>query len=262
MNPEFGLCNLSLVPLRTEPSDKSEMCSQLLFGDHFQILESNDKWTRIETAFDEYEGWVDNKQFAKIEMDLFVQLHSLNCVLGTGSATHKVTNTQTGEYQYLMAGSNLPYINDTSFLLDGVKYNLESPAVLPALEDFKNSITDAAMYYLNSPYLWGGKSLFGIDCSGFTQVVMRQFGIRIKRDAWQQAEQGELVAFLQEVKPGDLAFFDNEEGRIVHVGIMLDTNRIIHASGKVRIDPIDNQGIYDTERNRYTHQLRIVRRMV
>ena len=116
------------------------------------------------------------------------------------------------------------------------------------------------MFYLNTPYLWGGRSVFGIDCSGFTQMVFRQFGIRIKRDAWQQAEQGQLLGFIQEARAGDLAFFDNVEGRITHVGIMLDNGRIIHASGRVRVDPVDTQGIFNKELNMYTHKLRIVKR--
>jgi cell wall-associated NlpC family hydrolase len=123
-------------------------------------------------------------------------------------------------------------------------------------------VSNAAIFYLNAPYLWGGRSVFGIDCSGFTQMVLRQFGIRLKRDAWQQAEQGDLVAFLQETVSGDLAFFDNEDGRITHVGIMLGNERIIHASGRVKIDSVDNHGIYSNELNRYTHKLRIVKRLV
>lgn len=262
MNPEFGVCNLSIVPLRTEPSDKSEMCTQLLFGDHFEVLEKTDKWTRIETALDEYEGWIDNKQFVFIDQANFVRLHDLKFVLGCHLPVHQVLNTHSGEFLNLVAGTNLPELTGDAFILDGVRFKLNGTAEQPSRDTFKQDVLARAMYYLNAPYLWGGKSMFGIDCSGFTQMVMRQFGIRIKRDAWQQAEQGELVAFLQEVQPGDLAFFDNDEGRIVHVGIMMDSNRIIHASGRVRIDLIDNQGIFDNEAKRYTHRLRIVKRLL
>lgn len=122
------------------------------------------------------------------------------------------------------------------------------------------NLNQVARRYLDVPYLWGGKSLFGIDCSGFCQQVFRQFGIKLPRDAYQQAEHGEVVGFLQEVVCGDLAFFDNEEGRITHVGMMLNIHEIIHSSGKVRIDKIDHQGIINSETGVRTHQLRIIKR--
>ncbi|HEY1009036.1 MAG: NlpC/P60 family protein [Daejeonella sp.] len=259
MNQQFGVCNLSLVPVRTEPSDRSEMCSQLLFGDHFTVLEATEKWVRISTAYDDYEGWIDKKQFAEIEHAAFVALHDLNSILGL-SINHRIVKTSSNEILNLVAGSNIPGRLDNFFYLRDTRYKLEGETVKPGKENFRSGIREAAMFYLNAPYLWGGKSVFGIDCSGFTQMVFRQFGIKIKRDAYQQAEQGELVGFLQEAKGGDLAFFDNEEGRITHVGIMLDSERIIHASGRVKIDPIDNQGIYSNELKKYTHKLRIVKR--
>ncbi len=260
MNQRFGVCNLSLVPLRAEPSDRSEMSSQLLFGDHFTILESTDKWLRILTADDEYEGWIDRKQFEEIEHAAFVALHDLNTILGI-SLSHSVIKTASNEKLNLVAGSNIPSTLDKFFYLRDTKYKLEGDIITPAKGKLRGGVVNVAMFYLNAPYLWGGKSVFGIDCSGLTQMVFRQFGIKLKRDAYQQAEQGELVGFLQECKAGDLAFFDNEEGRIVHVGIMLDNERIIHASGCVRIDAIDNQGIFNKELGRYTHKLRIVKRI-
>lgn len=260
MNQQFGVCNLSIVPLRTEPSDRSEMSSQLLFGDHFTILESTDKWLRILTAHDDYQGWIDRKQFEEIEHAAFVALHDLNTILGL-SFSHTVTKTSTNEKLNLIAGSNIPSTLDRFFYLRDTKYKLDGETVNPVKNTFRNGVSDVARFYLNAPYLWGGRSVFGIDCSGLTQMVFRQFGIKLKRDAYQQAEQGELVGFLQECRAGDLAFFDNEEGRIVHVGIMLDNERIIHASGRVRIDGIDNQGILNKELGRYSHKLRIIKRI-
>jgi hypothetical protein len=262
MDQEFGACNLSLTALRAEPSDRSEMTSQLLFGDHFTILEHSGKWLRILTALDEYEGWIDHKQFTPISAALYVTLGGLRNVLGL-AVCHEVKKSGISESLYLPAGSNIPQPVDNYFYLGESRYKLENVLLSRQIDrhNFSTGISDAAMFYLNAPYLWGGKSLFGIDCSGFTQVVFRQFGIKLRRDAWQQAEQGELVGFLQEAHAGDLAFFDNEEGRIIHVGIMLDEQRIIHASGRVRIDPIDSQGIYNDELNKYTHRLRIVRRV-
>jgi cell wall-associated NlpC family hydrolase len=183
----------------------------------------------------------------------------LNAILGL-SAIHAVSKTDTSEVLRLLAGTIIPQIVDNYFYLGQTRYKIEGQVHHPNINEFRSSVADAAMFFMNAPYLWGGRSIFGIDCSGFTQMVFRQFGIRIKRDAWQQAEQGELVGFIQEARVGDLAFFDNEEGRITHVGIMLDNNRIIHASGKVRIDAIDPQGIFNKELNKYTHKLRIVKR--
>lgn len=237
------------------------MSSQLLFGDHFSIIEKADKWTRISLSYDDYEGWIDIKQYEEIEQGAFVALHDLNSILGL-SVSHNVSITSSDESLNLLAGSNIPNALDNFFYIRDTRYKLQGETVKPSKDNFKRGVSNVAMFYLNAPYLWGGRSVFGIDCSGFTQMVFRQFGIRLKRDAWQQAEQGHLVGFLQEALAGDLAFFDNEEGRITHVGIMLDNERIIHASGKVRIDPIDNQGIYSKELNRYTHRLRIVKRNV
>jgi gamma-D-glutamyl-L-lysine dipeptidyl-peptidase len=121
-------------------------------------------------------------------------------------------------------------------------------------------IKQNALGFLDTPYLWGGKTACGIDCSGFSQQVFKQFGIKLPRDSYQQAEAGEVVGFLMEAQCGDLAFFDNEEGRITHVGIMLGNDEIIHSSGKVRIDKIDSQGIINSETGARTHKLRIIKR--
>jgi hypothetical protein len=259
MNQQFGVCNLALVPLRTDPSDKSEMCSQLFFGDCFIFIETGEKWSRVICNYDDYEGWIDNKQYLMISDTEYYGLSNLNLVLGL-SAIHVILKSDTSEPLNLLAGTIIPHTVDNYFYLGETRYNFEGQVHKPNINEFLTSVYEAAMFYLNAPYLWGGRSIFGIDCSGFTQMVFRQFGIRLKRDAWQQAEQGELLGFIQEARAGDLAFFDNDEGRITHVGIMLDNNRIIHASGMVRIDAIDTQGIFNKELNKYTHKLRIVKR--
>lgn len=136
-----------------------------------------------------------------------------------------------------------------------------APASNHTTEDFTTeNVRAAALRYLETPYLWGGRTRCGIDCSGFSQAVYQSMGIALPRDAWQQAEQGEVVGFLQEAVCGDLAFFDNEEGRITHVGVMLNAAEVIHASGKVRIDPIDNQGIINGDTGVRTHRLRVIKR--
>ena len=131
-----------------------------------------------------------------------------------------------------------------------------------ALTAVNESLLDTAFKYLNSPYLWGGKNALGIDCSGLTQVVLRIHGMQLLRNACQQVNQGELVPFLQDALPGDLAFFDHGDDHISHVGIIVGEGKILHASGNVHVDKLDNEGIYSEERGFYTHKLRLIKRMI
>jgi len=259
MNQIFGLCNLSLVSMRAEPSDRSEMVSQLLFGDHFEIFEETDRWIRIKTGYDDYEGWIDSKQYCVIDANTYNSLDTENTLLGL-KIHHPIRNSVTDEVTNIVAGSTLPGYADGRFKIENTVYSVVHPPLKPKQDLFPSEVANAAKFYLNAPYLWGGRSVFGIDCSGLSQMVFKQFNIRLKRDAWQQALQGRNVDFLEEAKAGDLAFFDNEEGKIIHVGIMLSNNRIIHASGRVKSDVIDTEGIYSTELRRYTHKLRIIKR--
>jgi cell wall-associated NlpC family hydrolase len=261
MNQIYGVCNLSLVPLRAEPADKSEMISQLLFGDHFQILEHTEKWVRIQTGYDDYQGWMDIKQFLPVKSGTYDQLNALKAMTGL-KVYYPVIKQSGGEILRLVAGSSLPFYNNEECNLEDEVYELSENALHPDSANFYDNIVETARFYLHTPYLWGGRSVFGIDCSGFSQMVYKLCGVPLKRDAWQQALQGETVDFIQEAKPGDLAFFDNEDGRIIHVGIMLADQQIIHASGRVKIDTIDSQGVYSADLQRYTHKLRIIKRLV
>lgn len=257
MEQYYGICRVAVAPLRTEPSDRAEIASQLLFGDHVEIIEKAEKWWQVRNAYDGYEGWMDFKQLAEVSLEEFVRNH--NCKhLAPAEVDNVITDAQGSRYS-LSPGSNLPSFDNGYCSIGDEKYKiLFEPTVLPISGAV--DVVDTALFFQNVSYLWGGKNLFGMDCSGFVQIVFRLHGIQLNRDAWQQAEQGTTVDFLPEVKPGDMAFFDNEDGRIIHVGIMLNANDIIHASGKVRIDPMDNQGIYNAELGRYSHKLRIIKR--
>lgn len=232
-----GICNVSIAPLRAESSDKSEIVSQLLYGESADIIEVKDNWTKIITHYDNYEAWMDTKQISPVS-DEFVVSRKRNLV----KEPFQSTMTESGKVLLSM----------------GSEVNFETTAPTRG-RDLSESIVNCAKEFLNVPYLWGGKSFFGIDCSGFTQIIYKIHGIKIPRDAYQQAEIGNALTFIEEAKPGDLAFFENKDGRIHHVGIILADQKIIHAHGKVRIDSLDSTGIFNKDQNRHTHILRFIR---
>lgn len=252
----FGICNLSIIPLRIEPNDRSEIVSQVLFGEHFEILEQIKQWAKIKLHFDNYEGWVDVKQFQNISESSYNQLSQDAIVLNSDLIEYI-----TAPDNFLMPiplGASLSFLNYTTINSSNFEFEgLRNSGVKP-----KSNLIETSFMYLNSPYLWGGKTPFGIDCSGFTQMVYKLNGYHLLRDASQQALQGEALSFIEESEPGDLAFFDNEEGKIIHVGIIMNDNYIIHASGKVRIDRLDHLGIYNAESNKHTHKLRVIKKII
>lgn len=252
----FGICNLAIIPLRFEPSDKSEIVSQVLFGEHFEILEQQKQWSRIKMQFDHYEGWIDSKQCKLISETNFNQL-SENAIILNGDLVEYITD----HHNLLIPiplGASISFLSNTE--INTTNYNFEGTKISGVKP--KSELIRTAFMYLNAPYLWGGKNPFGIDCSGFTQMVYKLNGYKLLRDASQQATQGEALSFIEESEPGDLAFFDNEEGNIVHVGIIMEDNYIIHASGKVRIDRLDHLGIYNVETNKHTHKLRVIKKII
>lgn len=251
---QYVVAVVAVCCMRKEPSHRSELVSQLLFGETASVIEVQKDFIKIIGCYDQYEGWVQSSQVAEVD-EAFL-------------------NQTPAGYTYKR---NIPFLLDESpmFASPGTpvlparyygKYAIEYQEAESLLEykqlDFDPYIIKSiAGLFLNVPYLWGGKSAFGIDCSGFTQMVFKIFDKKIPRDAFQQAEQGELIGFLEEVICGDLAFFDNEQEQIIHVGILLNNHEIIHASGKVRIDKIDNLGIINTDTGQRTHRLRMIKRI-
>ena len=249
----YGISNLSIVPMRIEAADQSEMVNQVIFGEHFKVLEIRKKWSRIRLAHDSYEGWICNKQWIEIEEDIYKQLDKEVATITT-DILDIITKTH---HQPIVIGSILPSYKSGHALINNEMYQFDGLTTPGFIK--KDKLVENALMYLNAPYLWGGRSPLGIDCSGFTQMVYRLQGVDLPRDAYQQAEVGTTLSFVEESEPGDLAFFDNAEGKITHVGIILEDNHIIHASGKVRIDRIDQQGIFNTEIGNHTHKLRLIK---
>ena len=245
---QYGLCNHSIVGLRQEPSDRSELTSQLLYGELFKVLEHRKKWSKIRLSFDKYEGWIDNKQFQWIEKSDYSRLSSQDEIF-CADLVNLITDANK-KLQPIVLGSILNATASLNHHFDGERLIGKKN---------KEQLIETALMYLNAPYLWGGKTPFGIDCSGFTQMVYRLNGLKLMRDASEQSKQGDALSFIEESSPGDLAFFDNKEGAIIHVGIIMENNHIIHAHGKVRIDLLDHTGIYNVDRRIHSHNLRVIK---
>ena len=252
---ERYICENVFIPLRSGPSHRSEMLSQVLFGERFRILDQVDHWLKILTDFDNYSGWVDNNHLQ--HSPYTADTHGL--VLTRSLLCHKPDNTK----MILEAGCEIfnPDFKKNTFTAGNKIYSAGSDFSKTYIST-RESLSDTAMRFMNSPYIWGGRIPSGLDCSGFTQLVCKIHGKPIPRNSWMQAEVGEAISFLEETKPGDLVFFDDELGRISHVGMIISRGLVIHASGRVRIDIIDHQGIYKQEAGGYSHHLRTIRRIV
>ena len=246
-----AVCIVPVSPVRSQSSHKSEMVSQLLFGDLVRVLEDADDWQRISVQYDGYEGWCTRTHLMDLPSPQIVQ-----------------TPMFTGEWINTMyvnqVAMHLPIGCEISLFLQGTGWNnafrYEGKLLsLKQEQSFHEHIIYLSKFFVNTPYLWGGKSVFGIDCSGFSQLVFRMAGKQILRDAWQQAGQGKAVE-SGNAQAGDLAFFSNESGKVVHVGIVLPGDQIIHAAGKVRIDRLTAEGIIKVDTGVKSHSLSGIRR--
>ena len=257
----YGICEISLIPVRKEACHSAEMVTQLLFGHTYTIIENSENWLQIRISNDNYEGWIEQKQVYLISEAEFKRYTSETHNIVT-DLVQVINNNTSNTIFPILLGSNIYGEQDKAFRINKQDYIYNG-----ALESSKQNISakliiENALMYKNAPYLWGGKSPFGIDCSGLVQMAYYLSGIKLLRDASQQATQGETINLITDASPADLCFFDNDEGAITHVGILLPDSKIIHASGYVRIDSIDHHGIYDSLLQSYSHKLRLIKKII
>ena len=256
---DHGVCRLSIVSVRAEASDKAELVTQLLFGEHYEVLQlsKDKKWLHVRNYFDGYEGWIDSKQHHSITKDHFDYINRADFKITTDVTTSILYNKNAIP---IVMGSIIPITGSELFKMEEqFAFNGESKSL--GQKRVGEFLKQTAHKFLNAPYLWGGKTPFGVDCSGFTQMVFKINGHKLQRDAAQQAKQGKTVA-VKEAHAGDLAFFKNKDNKIVHVGLLLSSDKIIHASGKVRIDHFSEEGILQSESKVYSHTSPSVKRIL
>ncbi len=248
---QYGYCHLSVIPVRAAADESGELINQFLFGEFFKVLEKRKLSSRVRNVFDSSEGWISNSQFLMISNEDFENL----------KANQPEYSKDLVSFAAISAANLLPVIlgsriNKTPFL----KYSFEGNSIKSTQK--KKNLLQTVLLYLNAPFLKGGRTPFGIDASGLTQMTYKINGYTLKRSVIEQSGQGDALSFIEESEPGDLAFFDNKEGIINHVGIVLEDNYIIHAHGKVRIDRIDHTGIFNAENNQYSHKLRVIKKII
>lgn len=252
MRQSTAYCKVSISPVRAAAADSAEMVTQLLFGELVDIIEEGEKWLKIRTYQDNYEGFIDPKQVRRLtKKEVSRWLDGLSYLSDT---TAEIV-TPWGK-QLIFKGSFLPFNCKESFSIGNDEFGILND---PSFALSTNPV-EIATQYLNAPYLWGGKTPFGIDCSGLTQMTFRFLEINLPRDASQQVEFGNDILF-EERLPGDVMFFQNEAGKIIHVGILIDDEQIIHASGQVRTDNYDERGIKHYSNEYYTHHYVALKRM-
>ena len=253
----------SLIPVRTEAREGAEQNTQMLFGELAEVIEEQPRWRRIRLESDGQEGWVDAKMITPMtDKEYAAHKKALKTAATVAFPMAYAMSENNGQTIPLTAGTRLTNYKDGRFEVLGVGFRIDPSMVITApLELNQENLLKAVRFFINVPYLWGGKNALGMDCSGFTQTVMSLFGKALLRNASEQVTQGKPIKDLSKVKAGDLVFFDHEDGKISHVGIVIDPERVIHCSGRVKVEKLDSQGIFNAETGEYSHHLTQIRRL-
>ena len=259
-----GISLHSVVPVRAEAREGAEQNTQMLFGELCEILEQQPRWTRIRLENDGQEGWVDAKMICPMKSEEYASYRKAyaDAALVAFPMTYAVSENN-GQTIPLTAGTRLTNFQNGRFEVLGVGFRIDPSMVITApLEMNQENLLRTVRFFLNVPYLWGGKNALGMDCSGFTQVIMSLFGKQLPRNASEQVTQGQEIGDLKDAQAGDLVFFDHEDGKISHVGILIDSARVIHCSGRVKVEKIDSAGINSSEIGGYSHHFITIRRQI
>lgn len=253
----------SVIPVRTDPREGAEQSTQMLFGELAEVLEEQPRWKRIRLESDGQEGWVDAKMICPMESKEYASYkETLKTVATVKFPMTYAVSENNGQTIPLTAGTRLTNYKEGRFEVLGVGFRIDPNMVITqAMEMNQENLLQAVRFFLNTPYLWGGKNALGMDCSGFTQVIMSLFGKHVLRNASEQVTQGETIDELKKAQAGDLVFFDHQEGKISHVGIIIDAERVVHCSGRVKVEKLDEIGIFNAETGDYSHHLCAIKRI-
>ena len=253
----------SVIPVRTEAREEAEQNTQMLFGELAEVIDEQPRWKRIRLESDGQEGWVDAKMVTPMtDKEYAAHKKALKTAATVAFPMAYAMSENNGQTIPLTAGTRLTNYKDGRFEVLGVGFRIDPSMVITApLELNQENLLKAVRFFINVPYLWGGKNALGMDCSGFTQTVMSLFGKALLRNASEQVTQGKPIKDLSKAKAGDLVFFDHEDGKISHVGIVIDPERVIHCSGRVKVEKLDSQGIFNAETGEYSHHLTQIRRL-
>lgn len=255
----YGITLLSVVSLYHEPSGESPLQVQLLCGAHFRIRERRAQFSRVELYEPSLQGWIRTNQYTTVEEDFF-QEHCLNKekVYSNDLIGHGIM-PQNGQLVPLLMGSRVDFLQEL-----GLRYEGETIAACAPMDSLekRQQLVESALTFVKAPEFIGGRTPFGIDAPGLVQLIYRMYGHSLPFEVREQAQQGEALSFLEESRPGDLAFCQEKDGEISHVGILLGNNYILHTHGQVRVDRIDHTGIFDVQRRRYSHHLRVIKSLL